>query len=359
MKGKSLGEARALFRARKFAEVIRVLEPNVFQYRDNVEYFRLLGFSCLQAGDFGGAFSYISRAGQLKDDDVDVMLGIAAIHFRRAENESALKHWLEVIELQPSNVIARRGLDLLRKGMTPDDLQSYIDAGKMKLLYPPLERRARVGTILVVLLCLIALGGVSYGAYRLSQPRLASNRPGVSVIEIPSGLGSLVDTGSDFTYMLSEREVQQLFAKVKNDLLAYRDNMAAMDANRILLSNAAPAIKERARLLKGFVTQASFDTLRDAAVYTTVRAQPALYDACSVQWRGKIANLKISKDAINFDLLVGYDKEKELQGIVPVTLAFAVDLANGSSLDVLGQVVSKTGADLSLEGIAVHKLETP
>ena len=317
MNAKSLGEARGLFRARNFAEVDPgSRSPILFQYRENVEYFRLLGFSCLQAGDFGGAFSYISRAWQLKDDDVNVILGLAAIHFRRAENESALKRWMEVIELQPNNPVAHRGLDLLRKGMTADDLQLFIETGKIKSLYPPLERRAPVGAILIVLLCVLALGGVAYGAYRLSQPKLSSNRPGVSVIEIPNGLPSLVDTGSDFTYVLSEREVQQLFAKVKNDLLAYRDNMAAMDANRILLSNAAPAIKERARLLKGFVTQASFDTLRDAATYTAVRAQPALYDACSVQWRGKIANLKISKDAINFDLLVGYDQEKELQGIV-------------------------------------------
>jgi hypothetical protein len=356
MKGKSLGEARALFRARKFTDVIRILEPNVFQYRESLEYFRLLGFSCLQAGDFGGAFSYISRAWQLKDDDVNVILGLAAIHFRRAENESALKRWLEAIEIQPTNPIARRGLDLLRKGMTADALQTFIDSGKIKTLYPPLARRTHRGTILIVLLCVVALAGVAYAAYRLTEPRTASDRPGVSVIEIPSGLSSLVDVGTSYTYMLSEREVQQLFAKIKKDLLSYRDNLAAMDANRILLSNAAPAIRERARLLKGFVTPAGFDTLRDAAAYTTVRTQPGLYDACSVQWRGKIANLKITKDAIDFDLLVGYDQEKELQGIVPVTLPFAVDLANGGSLEVLGQVVSKTGSDISLLGIAVHKL---
>jgi hypothetical protein len=356
MKGKSLGEARALFRARRFTEVIRILEPSVFQYRESFEYFLLLGFSCLHSGDVGGAFSYISRAWQLKDDDVTVLLGLAAIHFRRAENESAIKRWLEAIELQPNNPVARRGLDLLRKGMTPDELQAFIDSGRIKTLYPPLVRRFPTGAVLIALLCLVALGGIAYAAYRISLPRPTADRPGVSVIEIPSDIGSLVDVGSSFTYMLSEREVQQLFAKVKRDLLMYRDNLAAMDANRILLSNAAPAIRERVRLLKGFVTQASFDTIQDAPSYATVSAQPALYDACSVLWRGKIANLKVGKDAIAFDLLVGYDQEKELQGVVPVTLPFAVDLIDGGSLEILGQVLSKTGADLALLGIAVHKL---
>ena len=89
--------------------MIRLLEPEVFRYRENLEYFFLLGFSCLHTGDLGGAFSYISRANQLKDDDVNVILGLAAIHFRRAENESAIKRWLEVLELDPSNAMAREG----------------------------------------------------------------------------------------------------------------------------------------------------------------------------------------------------------------------------------------------------------
>ena len=42
-----------------------------------------------------------------------------------------------------------------------------------------------------------------------------------------------------------------------------------------------------------------------------------------------------------------------------MTLSFAVDLTNGAALDVLGQVVSRSATDLSLTGIAIHKLATP
>jgi hypothetical protein len=86
-----------------------------------------------------------------------------------------------------------------------------------------------------------------------------------------------------------------------------------------------------------------------------VAGEPALYNGCSVDWRGKIANLKVGKSAITFDLLVGYDKEKELQGIVPVNLGFAADLANGDGLEVLGQIVFQ-GGKLSLNAISLHKL---
>ncbi len=74
-----------------------------------------------------------------------------------------------------------------------------------------------------------------------------------------------------------------------------------------------------------------------------------------MSWRGKIANLKVGKSAITFDLLVGYDKEKELEGIVPVTLGFAADLANGGGIEVLGQIAYAAGK-LGLNAISIHKL---
>jgi hypothetical protein len=357
MKGKSLGTARALFRARKFPEVIRVLEPEVFRYRENFDYFHLLGFACLHAGDLGGAFSYISRAHQLRDDDISVKLGLAAIHFRRAENDNALKRWLEVIEAEPSNRIARKGLDLLRRGLTPDSLQEIIDSGRLRQLFPPLPARLRGLTVLAVVLGVLAVGAAGYLAVRTIQPR-ATERPGVAVIDIPPDLGSLTDAGTEFKFVMSENDVRNEFRKAKNQLLAWRDNLAAVAINRILLSNAAAPVKERARMLKGFITPASFDTLRDGFSYAAVAAQPSLYDGCSVRWKGKIANLQVGKSVIAFDLLVGYDQEKELQGIVPVTLPFATDLDNGIALEVLGQVAA-AGSTLSLTGVSVHRLASP
>jgi len=354
MKRKGLGEARRLFRARRFPDVIRLLEPEVFRYRESFDYFQMLGFSCLHAGDFGGAFSYISRAHQLKDDETSIILGLAAVHFRRAENESALKRWLEVVEDEPSNPVARRGLDLLRKGMTPDALQEFIDSGKLKTLFPPLPRRVALGPILITALSILVLAGLALLTVRLSGPR-GPQRPGVSVIEIPSDLSSFIDIGTDFTFVLTENEVRQTFQKAKNELLIYKDNLAVVDINRILLSNAAPAVKERARMLKGFVTQATFDTVKDPYSYAAVTKLPALYDGASVVWKGKIANLKVAKDSIAFDLLVGYDQEKQLEGIVPVTVPFAADLANGNAVEVLGQVVMN-GAAPTLLGISLHRL---
>jgi hypothetical protein len=362
MKRTGLGEARRLFRGRRFPEVIRLLEPEVFRYRENFEYFQLLGFSCLYAGDFGGAFSYISRAHQLKDDDPSVLLGLAAVHFRRAENDNALKRWLAVIEEHPGNPVARRGLDLLRKGMAPDVMQEFIDSGRLRSLFPPLPPRISTGAVLIATLCLLVAAGAVYLGVRYGGPlsaelagRWGAQRPGVAVIEMPSRLSSFIDIGTDFIFVYKESEVRKIFQRARSELLAYRDNLAVVDINRILLSNAAPAVKERARMLKGFVTPPTFDTVKDAWPYAAVRQQPALYDGASVVWKGKVANLKIGKTSLSFDLLVGYDQEKQLEGIVPVTLPFAADVTDGSAVVVLGQVVVN-GAAPTLLGISLHRL---
>jgi hypothetical protein len=354
MKGKGLGEARRLFRARKFPEVIRILEPEVFRHRENFDYFFLLGSSCLHTGDLGGAFSYLSRARQLSPDAVSAILGLAAIHLRRQETEEAIKKWLEVLELDPGNAVARRGMELLRRGLSQEKLQEYIDAGKVRSLYPPLPSRGRAGLAVVIVLAATALCAAAYLGVRYF-PQRSPQRPGVSAIELPADLPRLTDNGSNFTYLLTEGDIRTAFRKAKDYLLSYRDNMATVEINRILLSNAALPVKERARMLKGFVTKPDFLTLKDPLPYATVAAEPALYDGCSVDWRGKIANLKVGKSAITFDFLVGYDKEKELQGIVPVNLGFAAELVNGDGLEILGQVVSAAGK-LSLNAISLHKL---
>jgi hypothetical protein len=314
----------------------------------------MLGFSCLHAGDLGGAFSYISRAHQLKDDDPSVLLGLAAVHFRRAENESALKKWLEVVESHPANPIARRGLELLRRGMTPDALQEFIDSGKLKTLFPPLPRRVSVGPILVVALSALVIAVAAWMIVHFGSPR-GAQRPGVSAIEMPLNLSSFIDVGIDYPFVLSEKEVRKLFQRAKDELLGYRDNLAVVDINRILLSNAAPAVKERARMLKGFVTQATFDTVRNSYPYAAVTKQPSLYDGASVVWRGKVANLKVAKESLSFDLLIGYEQEKQLEGIVPVTVPFAADLVDGAGLEVLGQVVV-LGNSPGLVAGSLHRL---
>ncbi len=246
--------------------------------------------------------------------------------------------------------------------MAPDALQEFIDSGRLRTLFPPLPRRVSGSFFLATRFVSSCLQRAVYLGVKFAAPwgaaladRLGAQRPGVSVIEIPSDLSSFIDIGTDFTFMYKESEVRKTFQKARSELLAYRDNLAVVDINRILLSNAAPAVKERARMLKGFVTPPTFDTVKDAWPYAAVSRQPALYDGSSVVWTGKVANLKVAKSSLSFDLLVGYDQEKQLEGIVPVTVPFAADISNGSAVVVLGQVL-QSGTSPALLGISLHRI---
>lgn len=354
MSRKSLTEARRLFRARKFPEVIRLLEPEVFRNRESHEYFSLLGFSCLHTGDLGGATSYITRAQQLKPGDANALLGLAAIHLKKAETENALKRWLEVLDAQPKNPIARRGMNLLRKGLSRDGVQELIDSGKIRQLYPPLPSRSPAAWVLAAILLVVLVAGSGLLVVRLTRAP-AAGRPEVASIEIPPDLPRLTDEAAAGGATLTERQVRQSFQKVKSELLAFHDNLAVLEANRLLLSNASLPVKERARVLKGFAVRPSFTTIRDSFPFTTVVKEPALYDGCAVSWKGKLANLSVGEQSITFDFLVGYEKERELEGIVPVSLDFAVQLENGIPLEVLGLLASADGR-IALRGISLHRL---
>ena len=149
--------------------------------------------------------------------------------------------------------------------------------------------------------------------------------------------------------------MRQTFQKVKSGLLAFHDNLAVLEANRLLLSNASLPVKERARVLKAFAVRPSFTTIRDSFPLASVAKEPMMYDGCAVSWKGKLANLSVGEKSITFDFLVGYEKERELEGIVPVSFDFPIQLENGIPLEVLGIIASADGR-IALRGISLHRL---
>ena len=347
-----------LYRKRRFPQVIRLLESQVFRFRENAEFYRLIGSACLQTGDIGGAESYLRRADQLRPDDPSVLIGLAAAHLKRGDSDKALSVWLRVIEVDPGNRTAMRGLNLLRQASAAERYPELGDPRAFRRLLPPIPLDPRRVVIPVVIAAVLALLVIGYFHALPLVPRLASrraHRPGVAEIALTDTRLTLSPDPDGGEFQLTQAEVERLFEQTKNYLLAYRDNLAIREANRILRSNASVYVKEKARLLKTFVVTPDFTTIRDPFSFQEVAADPLLYRDCFVVWRGKIANLRIGDEAIVFDLLVGYEDSRELLGIVPVMLDFAVTLENGYAVEVLGQV---GGADtqIALKAISLHRL---
>lgn len=334
--------------------MIRILESQVFRFRQNPEFFFVLGTACLYSGDYGGAESYLKRSDQLRPKEVQTLLGLAAIHARRGETDDALELWLKIVELDPGCRQAARGLELLRTTEAAEDLGWFRDSQRIAQLYPrlPLDPRAVLFPLLGFAAIAAALAGIFVIAPRL--PRGGSLRAAVQQVQLSPGQPPLAADGS-YTLVLTEKQVQDGFEQIKRYLLHYRDNLATREINRLLASNASVYVKEKAKLLKTFVKEPDFSTLKDTFPYEEVARNPALYADCYVRWSGKVANVRVSPEAITFDLLVGYQDERELQGVVPVKLEFAFDLENGIGVEVLGKVAPGEGSFMLL-GRSLHRL---
>ena len=340
---KALRHADRLFRLGRYGEVIRLLEPQVFLYREDPTYYFYLGTSCLLSGDAGGAFSYLSRSSHIGSDSVEILLALAATQVRRHREDEALQLWLDVLEHEPRNRIARRGLALLRGAESPAALAEAIDGERIQRLLPRFRRPVpRAALIVVALLCM------SVGAVMLTpfiRDRLASNleavdpREGVELTLIGRDPGSLTEFDGQFRVMLSEAEIRESFGRMGEAFNSFRDNLAMREINRILNSNASTELKRRAALLRDYIRTPTFLTFDDNVAFAQVAHDPWLFADSYVRWSGRISNLDIGETEIRFDLLVGYETERILEGVVPMRMRFAARLSPGMSVEVIGRVV--------------------
>ncbi len=343
-----LTRASALLRARRFRQVIRLLEPEVFRYRQSFQYFYLLGVATLYAGDVGGAASYLERARGLAERE-QVLVGLAAIQLRRGQKDECLKSWLEIVDRWPRNRQARRGLRLLRRGGDPGELAS--NPRLMRSLYPPLPRRVWPAVAAAAAVAAVVLAAGALTRYLPARPR-RSDVPDLALPAAP--LVSASPQGA--LYVLGEREIRQTFERAKRLLLGFRDNEACVELNRLLLSNADLAVKERARMLKSYVRGPSFAAVGKTYTWQEVGAEPRLYDGCFVLWRGRVANYRADPPGARFDFLAGYERGTELLGIVPASIGFAADIASGDNLEIIGRLLVGEARALRLEVTSLRQI---
>jgi hypothetical protein len=169
-------------------------------------------------------------------------------------------------------------------------------------------------------------------------------REGAELLSITNEEARLVESATSQPYELSERELNQLFQRIGELFNDGQDNLVRRELNRLRLSNATPALKARAELVRDYLATPDFSNFTHNVTYQEVVAEPALYQEVFVRWRGRVANLQVLEDRIQFDLLVGYESRQVLDGIVPATLDFAVLVENDQAVEVVGQLDTAEGA---------------
>ena len=341
MKPEDISRARSLLRRKRYSDLIRKLEPAIFNYREDAEFYYLIGLACLHSGDIGGAHSYISRCLQLEPDHVEALLAMAVVDLKRGEGSEALACWLQILEIAPTNHLAKRGLNVARRATHGDSVQQRLRKKGIQWLLPHqkmpvrlLLGRIALATAAVLLLCGAALLIVQW----VQRPRIT--RGGSEHLLFAAEAEQLVDYSGNFRYILTEQEIRAALRQIGELFHDQRDNLAQREVNRLLNSNAGMEVKQRVSLLSEYLARPDFTDFRDNFTYAEIIAEPWLYNGCYVRWNGRIANLAEGLDGepLQFDLLVGYETEQRLDGIISIIVRFDTTLANGMAIEIIGRV---------------------
>lgn len=352
---KGLKKVRRLFNSGKFTEVVRLLEPEIFQYRESFSFFYLLGVSCLYSGDLGGALSYLKRAHQLRDDNIDTLLSLAVVYLKKTEKENALRTWLKVLEIAPKNKQAQKGLNLLRKAPEPEDIIAFCNSSRINALLA-YKKKKILPKVLFFITSIVFAAGIA-GMILYFSPDFMNKgiRPGTERYILPENQG-LLDYSRTYRYTYSEKEIRRIFNKAKSFFNTYKDNRAIVEINRLLHSNAAMDVKSMVYTLRDHMYTPDFSTFSkgDSFSYTTVFDEPFLYETCFILWEGRVGGVQFTDTAITFDFWVG--NTNEFFGVVPVVLYFGENVSNGQTLEVLGKVKLDQDGKVIIEGIAIRRI---
>jgi len=358
-----LRQAWNLYKHGRFSQALELLEPKVFQHREDPGFFRVLGLCCLRQGDWKGGETYLQRSRQL-DEEVhrDTLVGLMAVAARRRDYGEAVKLGLEILDRDPNDKVAKNALAGMRTALSAPEGASGPDKDALGQWLPRYRRinpALTTWAIRVVALLAVAAGlagGIWWGISLVrAAPPPVETRKGPDPGAFPLNLADSVQVGTGFAVTLTPEEVRQGWERAQKAFQEYHDSRARYEVNRLLLSNATAAIKERARSLIPYLHEPDFARPDDSSTYQEVRTSPVLYEGCTVRWSGVLTNLIAGDKKITFDLLLGYQNGQVVEGIVPVELAFAALLKNSQVVEVLGRVVIRDGQWL-IQGTSLREV---
>jgi len=375
-----LEQAKKQFAKGNYQQVINLLEPHVTQYvvssdtkdvlynasfNKSFPFYLYLGLACLHAGDIGGAVDYLTCARRIKMTDPDLLCAQAVLFLRRGDTARAIDYYLEAIEYNPNHELARSGLDFIRTHNTPEAIGDAVQSGEIKKFYP------RPGVRTYIKKKLVFFGAITAGVlilaitvmvlvkFPLSLRIRNNNRADLSAFALLSDEKARpIDTSGTYRYTLSEKEVLAAYRNAQKYFQDSRDNLAQIEVNRILSSNAAHSIKQKARLLMDYFATPGFDTVRDIPAYSDVRADIPLYLDCWTIWSGVATNVQSDGENTSFDLLVGYGDRIQLEGVVPIFCNFSVRIDSERPIEVLGKIQQRGGI-LFLKASGIHQSQVP
>lgn len=364
-----------------------LLESRREIYEKSYEYYILLGTASLYLGDIGSATSYYQNARNISLTGTDLLLGQAAIFLRKGDTPRALHYYTEVLSNAPENPVARRALAFIRQHGDYETICRYVDTGRIEKFYPAIGTPRRVKILFFFLFVFISISAIlpfffknfTFPKFSFQKMRNTSRLEEAAMknqeneaeekrsaaeeaketkekeaTDLKREFSADETTEKEFFLPSNQKEAAKIYGKALKFFEHYRDNLAQIEVNRLLLSNASSSYKKKARLLSSYIEEPSFATLKDAPSLEDVTENPALYDGCYVIWGGRVTNIVCSDASLECDFLIGYEDMKKIDALVKLKFDFAVDIDGERPLRVLSKIVSN-GKTFTLSGRSIFQ----
>lgn len=363
-KRKSTNKKQGLkfFRKKQWVRAVSSLEKALREDNNDHEIYLYLGYASLFSADLDGARRYMKSGLLIKEDDEDLLKGLAYIYLKDDRIEDAISLWGEILEKNPKDRMIKRSLERLRE---TEDIANFIENARHQdflSLKAPFAIKFRPYLMSIgITLGMLALGILFYTtpAYKLVlekfYPEIAElerfTLSGVEEMSQPETEGVL--------YSFTDQEIESGFVRIKRYIYKGKINTAIISLNKLMLSNASPVVKEKLKILYTFLDPPDDPRAIDYNPrYYEIVKEPSAFKGVYVLWKGRIANLEREKDAAYFDLLVNYEDEDTIEGIVHVRINGVYRIENRQKIELFGayEGYDRETGNLLINGLLLRDL---
>ncbi|QMU98942.1 tetratricopeptide repeat protein [Borrelia sp. A-FGy1] len=359
------------YNSHKYSEVIKLLEKEIFLYKNYYFYHYILGMSYLKMGNLANAQAYLKKAYTLNPTEPDIKQSIAILLVAQGKEDKAIRIWLKMIEENQETKRSELSLETIRKNpiqgtlffnkkKTYDKLFPEIKIKTGKTLFKSIKILLTAGSLISLILAIFLF--INFKEESILQFRSKSkNKKTINNITAYiddikiNDKEKIENNEGQFVFILTETEIKNSFQKIKNHLKENKDNFARIEINKILNSNASESIKLKAKNLASFISRPDFITFDDYLDLKKIKKTPLIYSNAYVKWEGIVNNIEKKDNIIYFDFYVGYNKNA-LEGIITTKTTFDIDIDFKDSVEILGQI-DYTKNELTLNAITIRTIE--
>ena len=356
-------KAALLAKKRNYEGAFRILKNEEDRYNGSFKYYYLYGIISLHSGSYVEAHEFLQFAKRIKYNDVPTLLGLAVLYLKRMNTVQAVDYYLDVLEKDPKNKIAKNALAVIRKYTAAEELSDWMTPERLSKFFPPIPAPAVNKKVILTggccLLAAIVIFSILITARAIPNPfKKNAGRPAAEFVLSREERSDPVQIGGSYRYIMTSNQVIQQYERALSLFASYRDEAAKINLNRILESNASEGLKNRSRILMNNMLIPGFDNFNrlDNPSYSDVKNEPVLYRDVHVIWRGMATNIEVTEEHTSFDFLVGYDTRRTLEGIIPVIFNEPVAINPDRPLEVLGRItLAASYTEIRLDGVALHQ----